>query len=64
MSLDRFETSSYGETAGSRQMIDRRRCAIADQPDASFAGSVATVSKLLGLVRFCLIIVLIDFNVW
>ena len=35
-------------------------CAIANQPDAVFAGCVAS----LCLVKLCLSIVLIDLNVW
>ena len=38
--------------------------AIADLPDAIFAGCVSTVSSSLCLERLCLFIVLIDVNVW
>ena len=37
-------------------------CAIADQPDSTFARYVATVSNILCLMRLCLVIVFVDFS--
>ena len=38
--------------------------AMADQPDAVFAGCVATVTRIPCLVNLCLVIGQTDFNVW